>query len=141
MKNIFTFIILFVAGLFSVNSIKAKQDTALPEITTIALSASPVSDRTSPTKSIVVDGKIEVYREKFELSKIGVKVEIKIKDAFDLPNTLSIQGVDVNTTHSIVSPIARNISFEFEKSDLKVSDKIIIKTKDGREIVNMEVIK
>ena len=140
MKNIFTFIILFVAGLFSVNSIKAKQDTALPEITTIALNE-PARERTDPTKSILVDGKINVYREKLELSKTGVKVEIKIKDAFDLPNTLSIQGVDVNRTHSIISPIARNISFEFEKSDLKISDKIIIKTKDGREIVNMEVVK
>jgi len=140
MEIFFTVIILFVTGLFSVNSIKAKQDTALPEITIIALNE-PARERTDPTKSILVDGKINVYREKLELSKIGVKVEIKIKDAFDLPNTLSIQGVDVNRTHSIVSPIARNISFEFEKSDLKISDKIIIKTKDGREIVNMEVVK
>ena len=140
MEIFFTVIILFVTGLFSVNSIKAKQDTALPEITIIALNE-PARERTDPIKSILVDGKINVYREKLELSKTGAKVEIKIKDAFDLPNTLSIQGVDVNRTHSIVSPIARNISFEFEKSDLKISDKIIIKTKDGREIVNMEVIK
>lgn len=140
MEIFFTVIILFVTGLFSVNSIKAKQDTALPEITIIALNE-PARERTDPIRSILVDGKINVYREKLELSKTGAKVEIKIKDAFDLPNTLSIQGVDVNRTHSIVSPIARNISFEFEKSDLKISDKIIIKTKDGREIVNMEVIK
>ena len=140
MEIFFTVIILFVTGLFSVNSIKAKQDTALPEITIIALNES-ARERTDPIKSILVDGKINVYREKLELSKTGAKVEIKIKDAFDLPNTLSIQGVDVNRTHSIVSPIARNISFEFEKSDLKISDKIIIKTKDGREIVNMEVVK
>jgi len=140
MEIFFTVIILFVTGLFSVNSIKAKQDTALPEITIIALNE-PARERTDPIKSILVDGKINVYREKLELSKTGAKVEIKIKDAFDLPNTLSIQGVDVNRTHSIISPIARNISFEFEKSDLKISDKIIIKTKDGREIVNMEVVK
>jgi len=140
MEIFFTVIILFVTGLFSVNSIKAKQDTALPEITIIALNE-PARERTDPIRSILVDGKINVYREKLELSKTGAKVEIKIKDAFDLPNTLSIQGVDVNRTHSIISPIARNISFEFEKSDLKISDKIIIKTKDGREIVNMEVIK
>ena len=141
MKKIFTFMILFMTGLFSVDSTKTKQDATLSDITTISLSASPIRESSDPTRSILVDGKINVYREKLELSKTGAKVEIKIKDAFDLPNTLSIQGVDVNRTHSIVSPIARNISFEFEKSDLKVSDKIIIKTKDGREIVNMEVIK
>ena len=136
MKNLFY--ILFIVGLFSITS-QAKQESP-KNITTISLFGSE-SESSDPTRTAYVDGNITVYDKPLKLSEIKSTLKLKIKDAFDLPNKLTILSKDKKIITTIVSKISRNIEFTINSHKLKVGDLIIIKTKDETLIVNMKVIK
>lgn len=138
MKTFITLLMLFVTGLFTTISTQVKQE--IPKgITTVSLFGSE-SESSDPTRTTVIDGKITIYREKLKLSETKSILEVKIKDAFDLPNILTVLRGKEEMFKPLVSKVSRNIHFELETSELKVGDRVIVKTHDGRMTVNMEVV-
>ncbi len=75
-----------------------------------------------------------------ELSKAPNRFKIKIKNAFHLPNILTIQRGDT-TIKSIKSRISRSVSFKMNKSDLLVGDRLIIRSNDSKIVVDMNISK
>lgn len=138
MKRFITFLILFITGLFAVNT-QAKQEEP-KGITMISLFGSE-SESSDPTRTTSIDGNITVYSEKLKLSELKATLELKIKDAFDLPNTLRVLREKEEMFKPLISKVSRNIHFEVKISELKIGDRIIVTTNDGRMTVDMEVVK
>jgi len=138
LKKYFSILLLFIIGLFTITS-QAEQN--LPKgITTISFNDSE-SESNDPTRTTYVDGNITVYDKPLKLSEINATLKLKIKDAFDLPNNLTILHKDKEVITPMISKIKRNITFIIDANKLQIGDNIIVKTKNGTLIIDMKVTK
>lgn len=140
MKAYITFVLLFITGLFSINNGIKNETVDEARTMSILASGSEYEDNTAPTKTIKdEDDNITIYKDELKLSSAKDRFIVDLKNAFDVPNILSIKRAD-DKILEIVSKKSRFIEFMIKKSDIKVGDKIIINTKGGDKIVELEVV-
>jgi len=119
---------------------EAKVDKTIVENQYISFNFGDEGGSSDPTKTTDINGEITVYQDKLKLSSAKKSFIIKIKEAFDVPNTLTIHRGD-NNISSKDSDGSRVAKFIVLKSDLKINDKIIVRTNSGDKVVEIEVIK
>jgi len=133
------------------------QSMANDEITTVSIYQD--EDESSEPMRIVSIRKMHIYVKELNLSEIKDKVEFKIYNAFDLPNSLEITRKNMNLNMNskmkeniilnpkilfnrfVFSKISRRIKFKIDKDELQVGDNIIIRTHSGKTIAYINVVK
>ena len=126
--------ILFM--LFGLNQALAQD---IGGVTTISL-WDDEDEGSDPTRITYANVKTTTYTKQLKLSEVKDTIKFDIKNAFDLPNSMSVIRKNIRKQH-ISSQIKRNITFTIDKTKLQNGDNIIIKTKQGNTIANIGVVK
>lgn len=133
-------LVVVIAGVFAQNKFtKPKEKNTLIASRSIVILGKRESGE--PTKTVIINGKITVYKEPLVLSTIPNEFLLELKNTYHLPNTLMIKrdGKDIIT---MVSKKAKNIEFKIKKSDLKNGDRVVVTLTDEENatIIDMPVL-
>ncbi len=148
MKKYIIALIVLIVGIFAENKFTKPKDKDTIDKHTIIASRSilimPLRSKMEsrdPTKTVIINGKITVYKEPLLLSTMPDEFLLELTNSYHLPNTLRVKRDDKDII-TIVSKKAKNISFIIQKSDLKKGDRVVVTLNDEENaiIIDMPVL-